>query len=111
MSPGRGGGHTGMTSASFVDLAPAADRVTRLLDAVTDDRLEEPTPCADTTVGALLSHLLGLAEAFRAAAAKEPDRGTPPAVQPPSTRSGARSCRGGSTCSSRRGATPRLGKA
>ena len=72
-----------MTSASFVDLAPAAERVTRLLDAVTDDRLEAPTPCADTTVGALLSHLLGLAEAFRAAAAKEPDRGTPPAVQPP----------------------------
>jgi uncharacterized protein (TIGR03086 family) len=83
MSPGSGRGHTGMTSASFVDLAPAADRVTRLLDAVTDDRLEAPTPCADTTVGALLSHLLGLTEAFRAAAAKEPDLGTPPAVQPP----------------------------
>jgi uncharacterized protein (TIGR03086 family) len=71
-----------MTSASFVDLASAADRVTRLLDGVTDDRLEAPTPCADTTVGALLSHLLGLAEAFRAAAAKEPDPGAPPAVQP-----------------------------
>jgi uncharacterized protein (TIGR03086 family) len=71
-----------MTSASFVDLAPAADRVTRLLDGVTDDRLEAPTPCADTTVGALLSHLLGLAEAFRAAAAKEPDPGAPPVVQP-----------------------------
>jgi uncharacterized protein (TIGR03086 family) len=67
----------------FVDLAPAADRVVRLLDAITDDRLDAPTPCADTTVGDLISHLLGLAEAFRGAAAKEPDPGPPPAVAPP----------------------------
>jgi uncharacterized protein (TIGR03086 family) len=77
-----GGGSGLQTMTPFVDLAPAADRVVRLLDAITDDRLDAPTPCADTTVADLLSHLLGLAEAFRGAAAKEPDPGPPPAVAP-----------------------------
>lgn len=80
MSSHGGGGLTGMTDV--VDLAPAAHRVARLLDAIGDDRLDAATPCAETTVGDLLSHLLGLAEAFRGAAAKEPDPGAPPAAPP-----------------------------
>jgi uncharacterized protein (TIGR03086 family) len=80
MSPGGGTGLKTMTL--FVDLAPAADRVVRLLDAITDDRLAAPTPCSETTVGDLLSHVLGLAEAFRGAAAKEPDPGPPPSAPP-----------------------------
>lgn len=68
---------------SFVDLGPAAQRVAGLLPAIDDDRLGSPTPCADTTVGELVSHLLGLAEAFRAGAEKKPDPGPPPGTMPP----------------------------
>jgi uncharacterized protein (TIGR03086 family) len=63
---------------SFVDLAPAAQRVAALLPDVRDDLLEAPTPCVDTSVGALLSHLSGLSRAFRAGAEKAPDAGPPP---------------------------------
>ena len=48
----------------FPDLGPAAERV------------------AGIAVGALLGHVLSLADAFRGAAAKEPDPGPPPAVPP-----------------------------
>jgi uncharacterized protein (TIGR03086 family) len=68
---------------TFVDLAPAADRVAGLLAGVPDDRLGAPTPCADTTVGDLLSHLLGLSAAFRGGAEKAPDAGPPPTKPPP----------------------------
>ncbi|GEL16519.1 maleylpyruvate isomerase N-terminal domain-containing protein [Pseudonocardia asaccharolytica] len=67
-----------------VDLEPAAARLARLLDGIPDDRLTAPTPCARTTVGDLLNHLLGLAEAFRGAAEKAPDPGPPPPVPGPS---------------------------
>ncbi len=67
---------------SFVDLAPAADRVVGLLAGVSDDRLDAPTPCADTTVGTLLAHLLMLSAAFRDGAEKAPDAG-PPSEPPP----------------------------
>ena len=76
MSCGGRAGHHTMTS--FVDLAPAADRVAGLLPGVTDECLGAPTPCAESTVADLLSHLLGLSEAFRAGAEKAPDRGPPP---------------------------------
>jgi uncharacterized protein (TIGR03086 family) len=66
----------------FPDLAPGADRVAALLPAVTDDMLDAPTPCADTSVGQLLSHLHGLALAFRLGAEKAPDPGPPPATPP-----------------------------
>jgi uncharacterized protein (TIGR03086 family) len=66
----------------FVDLAPGANRVARLLPAITDDQLRLPTPCAETTVGELLGHLLGLSAAFRAGAEKAPDAGPPPARPP-----------------------------
>jgi uncharacterized protein (TIGR03086 family) len=67
---------------SFVDLQPTADRVVALLPAIDDDLLDRPTPSADTSVGDLLSHLHGLADAFRAGAEKQPDSGPPPARPP-----------------------------
>jgi hypothetical protein len=35
----------------MIDLEPAAREVARLLDGVNDDRLADPTPCADTPRG------------------------------------------------------------
>lgn len=61
------------------DLEPAARRVAALLDGVPDSALDGPTPCTDTSVARLLDHLMGLTEAFRAAAGKEPDQGGPQA--------------------------------
>jgi len=65
-------GHLCMT---VPDLQPAARRLAALLPGVPDSALDAPTPCADTPVAGLLDHLVGLTEAFRAAAAKEPDPG------------------------------------
>ena len=48
-----------------------------LVEAVPDDALTAPTPCADYTVGDLLDHIGGFALAFRAAAVKEPLDGAP----------------------------------
>ncbi|MFG2669875.1 TIGR03086 family metal-binding protein [Streptomyces sp. NPDC048445] len=53
------------------DLAPAAQQIAGLLDAVDDNRLSAPTPCPGVTVSALLAHIGGLAAAFRDAAHKE----------------------------------------
>lgn len=53
------------------DLAPAAQQIAELLDAVDDTRLSAPTPCPGVTVSALLAHIGGLAVAFRDAAHKE----------------------------------------
>lgn len=55
----------------MIDLEPAAREVRRLLAAVTDDRLPDPTPCADTSVAALLDHIMGLTLAFTWAARKK----------------------------------------
>lgn len=54
----------------MLDLRPATDEVVRLLDGVRDDQLTRPTPCADTSVAALLDHLMGLTLAFTWAARK-----------------------------------------
>ena len=53
------------------DLEPAARRLGALVAAVRDDQLDGPTPCPDYRLGDLLEHVGGLAQAFRAAAAKE----------------------------------------
>jgi uncharacterized protein (TIGR03086 family) len=66
----------------FPDLGPAAERVAGIAAAIPDERLDAPTPCTGIAVGALLGHVLSLADAFRGAAAKEPDPGPPPAVPP-----------------------------
>jgi uncharacterized protein (TIGR03086 family) len=59
------------------DLAPQAAEVARLVALVRDEQLTDPTPCADTSVAALLDHLHGLAIGMRMAAEKTPT-GSPP---------------------------------
>jgi len=63
------------------DLHPTTDRATALLDGVSGDHLDAPTPSDGTSVQMLLQHLLGLSVAFRDAAAKieGPTTQTPPA--------------------------------
>jgi uncharacterized protein (TIGR03086 family) len=64
-----------MTSESGptpLDLAPAADQLRRLADGVATSDMEQRTPCADWTVRDLVTHILELTVAFRAAARKEP---------------------------------------
>lgn len=64
--------------SDFTDLAPAAERVARLLADLPDERLADPTPSPGVTVGALIAHLQGLSVAFRRGAEKAPDAGPPP---------------------------------
>jgi uncharacterized protein (TIGR03086 family) len=61
-----------MTTTPPLDLAPAVGEVSRVVAAVRDDQLTAPTPCADTSVAALLDHLHGLAVGLRLAALKQP---------------------------------------
>jgi uncharacterized protein (TIGR03086 family) len=60
-----------------VDLHPAADRLAGLVEALPEDALDRPTPCADYNVAALLDHVAGGLLAFRAAAVKQPLPGGP----------------------------------
>ncbi|MGY1743770.1 MULTISPECIES: TIGR03086 family metal-binding protein [unclassified Blastococcus] len=53
-------------------LAAAAAETARVVTAVRDDQLAGPTPCAGTSVAALLDHLDGLTLAFRLGAEKQP---------------------------------------
>jgi uncharacterized protein (TIGR03086 family) len=57
------------------DLEPAAREVTRLVNGVRDDQLGDPTPCTSYTLGDLLHHVRGLAEAFTVAGRKEQPAG------------------------------------
>lgn len=64
------------------DLRPAAREMTRLVNAVRDDQLGDPTPCTRYTLGDLLQHVRGLAEAFTVAGRKEqPAGGSKPPPQ------------------------------
>ena len=65
------------------DLHAAADRMTRLLEAVPDDSMEAPTPCPDLPLGALIDHVGGFAKVFAASARKELGELT---AQPPDPR-------------------------
>ena len=62
-----------------IDLAPTAAEVARVIAAVRDDQLTDPTPCAGTSVAAMLDHLVGLTVAFRLGAEKSPMAGGPSA--------------------------------
>lgn len=55
----------------LVDLGPAGERLLAVAANVTDDQLDSPTPCEGRTVGQLAQHLVGLTQAFRAAADKD----------------------------------------
>jgi len=67
--------------AEIVDLRPAARQLSDLLRRIHDDQLGAPTPCGESTVGDVLDHVGGLAQAFAAAATKNfgPMTSTPPA--------------------------------
>jgi uncharacterized protein (TIGR03086 family) len=54
------------------ELAPAAAETARIVAAVRDDQLGDPTPCPEMTVATMLHHLVGLTYAFRMAAEKSP---------------------------------------
>jgi uncharacterized protein (TIGR03086 family) len=53
------------------DLVPATQAAADLALGVSDDQLDLPTPCPDYTVGGLLGHLHGVAQAFVATATKD----------------------------------------
>jgi uncharacterized protein (TIGR03086 family) len=55
-----------------LDLGPAGLRLIRLVEAIPDDALGRPTPCALYTVGDLLDHVGGAVLAFTGAARKRP---------------------------------------
>jgi uncharacterized protein (TIGR03086 family) len=55
----------------MLDLAPAADEVTRLLDGLHDEDLAGPTPCEDCSLATLLDHLMALTLAFTWGANKQ----------------------------------------
>jgi uncharacterized protein (TIGR03086 family) len=55
--------------------------MTRLVDAVRDDQLVDPTPCAAYSLGDLVHHVRGLAESFTLAGRKEQPPGG--SQQPP----------------------------
>ncbi|WP_277371565.1 TIGR03086 family metal-binding protein [Rhodococcus rhodochrous] len=63
-----------------LDLTPATRRMERILAGIDDAQLSGPTPCSETSVGALVDHVLGLSLAFTAAARKDigPYTDTPP---------------------------------
>jgi uncharacterized protein (TIGR03086 family) len=64
------------------DLRPAALEMSRLVNAVRDDQLGDPTPCPKYTLGDLLQHVRGLVEAFTVAGRKEqPAGGSKPPPQ------------------------------
>ncbi|MFO6451242.1 MULTISPECIES: TIGR03086 family metal-binding protein [unclassified Aeromicrobium] len=56
---------------SRVDLEPAGHALLRTASRITDQDFPRATPCEGVTVGQLLHHVVGLTQAFRAAADKE----------------------------------------
>ncbi len=68
------------------DLMPAAATLGSLVRQVPDERLGDPTPCPDYTVGDLVEHIGGLAQAFTAAARKDLGAFTDSAPQPDGAR-------------------------
>ena len=62
-----------------LDLGPQTAEVARVVAGVRDDQLTDPTPCTETSVAAMLDHLVGLTVAFRMAAEKTVPGGGPSA--------------------------------
>lgn len=64
----------------MIDLTTSTALVATLVQGVTDDQLDDPTPCPDMDVRTLLVHLSGLSIAFRDAASKldGPTTNSPP---------------------------------
>jgi len=65
------------------DLRSSADTLAEVVAEAPDDRLDAATPCADTDVGSLLTHIVGFTEAFRQTATKESvGKGHVPQIRP-----------------------------
>jgi uncharacterized protein (TIGR03086 family) len=63
----------------MLDLRPATDELTRLVEGVREDQLDAPTPCTQRRLADLLDHVDGLSLAFALAARKtEPEGGSRP---------------------------------
>lgn len=79
-------------SPALLDLTAQTRVVARLVSAVRDDQLSDPTPCPEYAVRNLLGHLLGLAIAFRDAGRKElgPTTDTDPQAALPDIEPGGR---------------------
>lgn len=69
----------------MIDLKPACDRMIEILRGIGEDRLAEPTPCADYSVGDLVDHVAMVSRGFAGFARRDPggpaepvagDRGT-----------------------------------
>jgi uncharacterized protein (TIGR03086 family) len=67
-----------MQTTTF-DLGAQTAVLKDVVAGVRHDQLDHPTPCEDTSVAALLDHLVGLTLAFRLAAEKRPLCGAPSA--------------------------------
>jgi uncharacterized protein (TIGR03086 family) len=59
-----------MMPGERIDLGPATSALQALVAGVRDDQLALPTPCENTTVGAMLDHVDSFSIAFTAAAKK-----------------------------------------
>lgn len=68
----------------MIDLQPATDALSSLINGVEDSQLGAPTPCAGTSVAALLDHVDSLARGFALAARKQmsASAGPPPTPDP-----------------------------
>jgi uncharacterized protein (TIGR03086 family) len=55
----------------MVELGPAAKEMAGLIEGVSDDLLDAPTPCLEYTLGDLVDHIRRLTIAFTAAAKKD----------------------------------------
>ena len=63
----------------MLDLTPATDQLAAIVHTIDDVGLADPTPCEALTIGDILQHVDGLAEAFARAARKQPQLGGPTA--------------------------------
>lgn len=71
----------GVGMPEMMDLVPAARQMAALLRGVGNDQLAAATPCEQSTLGDLVSHVDGASRAFTAAATK--DLGPATAAPPP----------------------------
>ena len=72
----------------MIDLTPACQRMSDVLVNVTDEQLNDRTPCEKLSLRDLMAHVGGLALAFTAAARKDfgPLTDTPPVEGAPLNR-------------------------
>lgn len=59
----------------MIEITPATTAMAALVRGVRDDKLGDPTPCPEYTVGDLVDHIAGLTVAFTRAARKAPSDG------------------------------------